>query len=259
MKILRRSVLKYLLFLIIALPLTGLLLRLIQKAHDQNKVQRLPEMKKLIVSKIQYENSLNIEIAEKMLEQEAELQLIETINWIDYPYKPDVKFRIAYCQNQILLKYYVTEESIRAKASEVNDDVYKDSCVEFFISTKSNSSYYNFEFSCIGIPNASYGIDRHNRELIDSEILKLIQVRSSLGNQPFEEKTGGHSWELMLVIPADCLVEDKDINLEGLIAKANFYKCGDETVIPHFVSWNPISTEQPDFHKPACFGEISFD
>ncbi len=216
-------------------------------------------MNNLQIKEIKSDSVPDLELAEKLLESQAEFQILETINWIEYPYKPEVKFKIAYFQDKIFLKYHVTEESIKAKASNINDDVYKDSCVEFFISTKSDGSYYNFEFSCIGIPKASYGYGRHERKDIDPDILKLIQVRSSLGDQAFEEKTGGHSWELMLLIPVECLVNDEDLQLDGLLARANFYKCGDETVKPHFVSWNPIGTENPDFHQPEYFGELSFE
>lgn len=216
-------------------------------------------MKKLIVKEIQHVGALGIDLAEQLLENNSEFQFIETINWPEYPYKPEVKFKIAYCQDQILLKYYITEENIRAKETRVNGDVYKDSCVEFFISTNENETYYNFEFSCIGIPHVGYGPGRANRALTDPGILKLIKVRSSLGNQSFEEKTGGHQWEMMIVIPAACLTYDKDILLKGLKASANFYKCGDETSTPHFVTWNPVGTETPDYHQPAFFGELSFE
>ena len=38
--------------------------------------------------------------------------------------------------------------------------------------------------------------------------------------------------------------------------RANFYKCGDKTAHPHFLSWSPVSTEKPDFHRPEFFGEL---
>jgi hypothetical protein len=216
-------------------------------------------MKKLIIKEILHEGVIDIDLAEQLLESNADFQLIETINWSEYPYKPDVKFKMAYCEDQIFLKYYVTEENIRAKETNVNGAVYKDSCVEFFFSTNEKNTYYNFEFNCVGIPHVGYGPGRANRVLTDPEILKLIQVRSSLGNQPFEEKTGGHQWEMMIVIPQECLIYDKDIVLKGLKAYANFYKCGDETSKPHYVSWNPISTDSPDYHQSAYFGELSFE
>ncbi len=216
-------------------------------------------MKKLIVKEIQHTGELDLDMAEQYLENSVEFQFIETINWPEFPYKPAVKFRMARCQDQILLKYYVNEESIRAKESRVNGDVYKDSCVEFFISTNGNETYYNFEFNCIGIPHVGYGPCRVNRALTDPEVLKLIKVRSSLGNQPFDEKGGGHQWEIMIIIPKECLTYDKAINFKGLRAHANFYKCGDETSKPHFVTWNPIGTETPDYHQSSFFGELSFE
>ena len=36
----------------------------------------------------------------------------------------------------------------------------------------------------------------------------------------------------------------------------NFYKCGDATLLPHYLSWSQIDTEQPDFHRPEFFGEL---
>jgi hypothetical protein len=41
--------------------------------------------------------------------------------------------------------------------------------------------------------------------------------------------------------------------------KANFYKCGDELQTPHFLSWNPIEIDQPDFHRPDFFGTLEFE
>ncbi|MEN8227917.1 MAG: carbohydrate-binding family 9-like protein [Bacteroidota bacterium] len=216
-------------------------------------------MKKLLVKEIEHKGVLDLELAEKLLENSTGFQVIETLNWPEYPYKPEVKFKIAYCQDQILLKYFVDEENILAKETRINGDIYKDSCVEFFVSIPGNESYYNFEFNCIGVPHVGYGPGRSNRKFVDPEILKQIKVRSSLGNQPFEEKTGGHQWEMMLLIPTECLAYDKDIILKGLNVNANFYKCGDETSKPHFVTWNPIGTEGPDYHVPQFFGELLFE
>ncbi len=217
------------------------------------------QSKTMVIKEIKYNKPLNISKAEKLLESNAEFEFIETINWTNYSYKPEVKFKIAHCQDQILLKYYVKEESVLAKVSAINGSVHKDSCVEFFISPQPGGPYYNFEFNCIGIPHVAYGASRRDRKLIDPEVLKLIQTKSSLGDQPFEEKTGGQQWELMLVIPSECFVNDADLVLKGLNSQANFYKCADDTVKPHFVTWNPVGTENPDYHQPQYFGEVIFE
>ena len=213
--------------------------------------------KKLIVKEIIHSGAIDLDMAENLLEKNAEFQLIGVLNWSSFTYKPEVKFKIAWCQNQILLKYYVSEANILAKVVKINGDVCTDSCVEFFISTHKDGSFYNFEFNCIGIPHVEYG-QVGKRALLDSEIINQIKTKSSLGNQPFGEKKGGYQWEMMIVIPKSCFVFDKDLVFKGLSAKANFYKCGDKTSTPHYLTWNPVLTEHPDYHQPAFFGDISF-
>ncbi|MCF0164164.1 MAG: hypothetical protein HUJ92_02685, partial [Bacteroidales bacterium] len=48
-------------------------------------------------------------------------------------------------------------------------------------------------------------------------------------------------------------------SLKGAQMTANFYKCGDDTAVPHFLSWNPIPIEKPSFHRPDHFGKIIFE
>ncbi|WP_350005689.1 carbohydrate-binding family 9-like protein, partial [Phocaeicola dorei] len=47
--------------------------------------------------------------------------------------------------------------------------------------------------------------------------------------------------------------------LDGMVVRANFYKCGDELQKPHFLSWSPIKIEKPDFHRPDFFGLLEFE
>ena len=44
----------------------------------------------------------------------------------------------------------------------------------------------------------------------------------------------------------------------GAEMRANFYKCGDKTVTPHYLAWNPIHTPAPAFHRPQDFGRLIF-
>ena len=227
--------------------------------NKKNDKVEIRSDKKLLVRNINYEDYIDIEKAEQLLDAYAEYELIDTVNWKDFPYNPTVKFKIAYSQNQLLLKFCINEETIRAKETQINGDVYKDSCVEFFISPDRNSYYYNFEFNCIGVIYAAHGQPGKDRTLLNPEIIKLIKVKSSLGNKSFEERKGGHQWDIVIVIPKECFVFDSSLVFGGLNSAANFYKCGDETHIPHFISWNPIKTISPDFHQPIFFGELQFE
>lgn len=216
-------------------------------------------MKNLFIKKIKVKNEVSLEEAAHLLETQTVTTSIDTLNWEKaFPYKPDLKFRIGHIGSEIWLKYYVKEKNILAQESRINGDVYKDSTVEFFISVD-GENYYNFEFNCIGIPHVAHGPGRGNRTFVEPGIVKQIEIKSTLGDQPFAEKSGAFEWEMMIRIPVKCFAFDKIKSIEGLKATANFYKCGDETSDPHFVSWNPIKTENPDYHCPQFFGEVEFE
>jgi hypothetical protein len=215
-------------------------------------------MKNLQVIKIEANEKITLKNVSLLLDNLAEINKLECINWKDYPHKPRVEFRIGHDDNLILLKFTVTENSIRAMETEINGRVFQDSCVEFFISLD-GQHYYNFEFNCIGTPHAAWGNNRHDRQHLPLETVKEIQIRSSLGPKPFDVQTGVFSWELVAVIPASCFIFDPGLNFAGLSGNANFYKCGDELPEPHFITWNPVATLRPDFHRPEFFGKIDFE
>lgn len=215
-------------------------------------------MKELIVPKITIDKAVGIKEAEQLLEKNAELNSIDQINWKNFPYQPKVNFRIAHTNSEILLKYYVHEKHILAKETRTNGEVYKDSCVEFFVSLD-GKNYYNFELNCIGTIHLAYGPGRKDRKFVNPGIVNRIETQPSLGRLPFEEKTGEFDWELMIKIPLVCFAFNFIDTLEKVKAKGNFYKCGDDTSEPHYVTWNPVKTEQPDYHRPEYFGKIKFE
>ena len=215
-------------------------------------------MSELYIKKINGSSRVSFSEAEHMLENQAITHTIGTINWKEFDYLPRVLFRIGHTGDEIWLKYYVNENDIRAKESRINGEVYKDSCVEFFI-THDHESYYNFEFSCIGTVHLAWGPGRQQRKFVDPALIEQIKIKSSLGNQPFDNKSGVFEWEMMIRIPIACFAFSKIDSFNKMKAAANFYKCGDETAIPHFVTWNPVKTPAPDYHRPEFFGKVQFE
>ncbi|PKA98610.1 cellulose/xylan binding protein with CBM9 domain [Flavobacteriaceae bacterium MAR_2009_75] len=214
----------------------------------------------LKVKEIKYTDKIDLNVVSRLLEEHAENNRIATLNWDSFSYLPLVEFRIARHENNLWLKFNVSEENILAQFTEPNSSTHKDSCVEFFVDPLQNGNYYNFEFNCIGTTHLAYGPDRHDRKFVDPKIIQeKIQVKSSLGDQPFKEKGGGHNWEMTIIIPADIFVFSDKIDFSDLTAKANFYKCGDDTSKQHYVSWNSVDTDRPDFHRSEFFGTLVFD
>ncbi|MBO4465120.1 MAG: hypothetical protein J5748_00380 [Bacteroidales bacterium] len=195
------------------------------------------------------------DIPELFQEEGISYEKIDVLNWPgQFPYKPLVEFAMAHTGDKILLHYRVVEKTSRAAAGEDGGNVWEDSCVEFFSSTD-GKVYYNLECNCIGKILLAKGEGRNDRVKAPSEITNLIDRWSSLGDKPFAEKQAG-PWEVCLIIPAEAL------NLESFDAlqiKANFYKCGDLLETPHFLSYAPIDTPNPDFHRPEFFIPVAFE
>jgi hypothetical protein len=197
------------------------------------------------------------EISEKLDSQEGKLR-IDTINWKEYGYKPEVVLAIACSDREILLKYYVTENYFKAEKTETNQMVCEDSCVEFFVSPEYDGIYYNFEFNGIGTCLLGSGTGRENSKRANPEIVSKIRRFASAGNKPVRERVGEFKWTITIAIPFEVFFHHKIKDLKGKTFRANFYKCGDMLTVPHYVTWNPIGTENPDYHQPEYFGSLKF-
>jgi hypothetical protein len=197
------------------------------------------------------------EISSKLDEQNEKIQ-INTLNWEEFNYKPDVALAIAYSDHEIFVKYYVTEDYFKAEKTDTNQMVCEDSCVEFFVSPEDDGIYYNIEFNGIGTCLLGTGTGRENSTRVDPEVISKIRRLTSSGSKPIKEKEGKYTWTLTAAIPFDVFFHHKVKELKGKTFRANFYKCGDMLKVPHFVTWNPIGTQNPDYHQPAYFGLLKF-
>ena len=103
-------------------------------------------MKELFIKQLKTNQPVSPGEAGNLLEKQTVSNPINIVNWKTFDYQPKVSFRIGHVQNEIWLKYDVREKHILARETKTNGDVYKDSCVEIFISLD-GKNYYNFEFS----------------------------------------------------------------------------------------------------------------
>ena len=216
-------------------------------------------MKSLVIKKIEAKAVEAAAVPALMDAADIEFNPIACVNWKEYPYQPDVKFRAAHTGDAILLHYQVTEASVRAVATADDGRVWEDACVEFFLSPESNDFYYNFECNCAAKLLLHGGPAGGERPGAAEDVLKSVKRWASLGTEPFEERVGECSWEVALVIPASAIFCHEIADLNGKAMRANFYKCGDLLQTPHFLSWSPIDLPQPKFHCPEFFGEIVFE
>jgi hypothetical protein len=200
--------------------------------------------------------AVGVDEADRLLVEETQYP-ISVLNWPDYGYAPEVSIALGYDEQSLHLRFHVQEQAVLAVNIEPNSPVCQDSCVELFISVD-GIHYYNFEFNCIGTALVQYGSSREGRQPLEPGQIARIQRLASLGSSPFPERREMTTWSLSASIPLDILGLEGQA-LAGRTCRANAYKCGDHLTERHYVTWNPVESPHPDFHRPECFGGLVFE
>lgn len=177
--------------------------------------------------------------------------------WSEFPEKPTVLFSIAHDGRHLFIKYDVTETEVLARYKHINDPVYKDSCVEFFINFGNEEPYYNLEFNRLGTCLGSYGEDRENRTSLPVERLKKIKHERTLRQVEINHEPA-INWTLAVSVPIEVFCFHSFDSIQYQNCRMNFYKCGDDLAHPHYLVWNSIEWPEPNFHLPQFFGKVEF-
>lgn len=212
-------------------------------------------VKRIKVPFIEGLETMNLQELDLTMEKGAAKFAVCENNWPkDAPYTPDCNGSIARSKTHLAVMYHVRGLDLRATAMEDNGNSWEDSCCEFFVTDPYDGTYYNFELTCIGSLLSSKRKSRIDSKLQDPALLSRVIRYSSLEHKPMEISDKVFGWTVVMLIPFELIGIDKD-NIPVSV-RGNFYKCGDLTAHPHFLSWNPIQTPKPDFHRPEFFGEL---
>ena len=139
------------------------------------------------------------------------------------------------------------------------DFPYAPQVAEFFFRPEGSDSYYNFECNCIGTLLVGHRRDRTQAEHAPAEVLRTVRRRATYPHAPLPETEGDNRWTLTLAIPAAALFRDRLARWDGVRGAMNLYKCGDDLSCPHYLSWRPVGTPAPDFHRPEFFEPVFFE
>ena len=211
------------------------------------------------IRKIALENPSDAASVERAFAQ-VEPQPVACCNWPEkFPYSPKVQFRMFHTGRMLMLRFDVEEQYTAALAADDNGPVWQDSCVEFFIAPD-DGGYYNFEINCIGTLLLAHRRER-KVDVVHAgpEISSLVERTPTLERRPFAERQGDNRWSMTAAIPVEALFRHRFGSWDGVEARMNLYKCGDNLSHPHFLSWAPISTPAPDFHRPEFFKPVKFE
>ena len=187
---------------------------------------------------------------------------VEIPNWETIPEAPlrpapwrtpnSVEARAQLCHNgQVLfLRMEAKETDILARLTGPLDQVCNDSCLEFFFAPmQADARYLNFEVNPLGNVYLGFGAERPTR------VRQIVKKPAPFRTETFRTEDG---WGFVMEIPLSFVrLYFPEAAFAGTAA-CNFYKCGDETVSPHYLAWNPLSSDKPDFHRRWDFGMIAF-
>lgn len=177
---------------------------------------------------------------------------IDIQQWLD-PVDIEAHAQLCYSDESLYVHMWAREANIRAEyeKSDLLAKTYEDSCLEFFISpVPDDNRYMNFEFNPNGAVGAEIGTTKTDR-------IKLLP-----SEDPYQAKTAytQDGWEITYQIPYSYIrMFYPSFEIEpGMELRANFYKCGNLTVNKHYLSWNPIESDTPNFHMLESFGVLVF-
>ena len=181
---------------------------------------------------------------------------VEALNWPDkFPYRPLTVITAAHSNRYIYLDFLVRCNYLRAVNYTDNSNVSEDSCVEFYVQPRRDKDeYWAFEVNCVGTLNALRCSSAGVCNQLPEEELKEIRRYASVGTRPFQEVEGSFIWSVALAIPLS--IFGMEYNCDKIEMRGNFNKCASATSQPHYLSWHPINTPDPDFHRPEFFGDI---
>ena len=176
---------------------------------------------------------------------------VDNHQWVD-PVPICVQARICYDDQALYVKMQAVEPDIRAEEHGITGMPCLDSCMEFFFSPVSGDRrYLNIEFN----PNGCmfFGLacqpNRTIRTLPDPGLLQPQILRTDDG------------WTLEYQIPYSLIRHffPSFSPAPAYAIRANCYKCGYMTAQKHFLTWNYIDLDTPNFHSPDYFGTMIFE
>lgn len=176
---------------------------------------------------------------------------------------PRTEMKMRYDKDNVYVIFKVQDKYVKAIATETNGKVWEDSCVEFFFTPgeDTNAGYFNLETNCIG----TFLLQYHNQIANDDGFVSSshnsgIVIKSSLNPPMDNEIQDPTTWYLEYKLPVDFLRNYLPYEKPepGVKWRANFYKCGDKTSHPHWITWAPVDFPKPKFHLPEFFGWLEF-
>ncbi|MDO5434845.1 MAG: carbohydrate-binding family 9-like protein [Clostridia bacterium] len=165
--------------------------------------------------------------------------------------------RMGWNETGLYIWEYAMETELRMEEVGTCSRAWEDSCLEVFMAPNPDRPDYYFNYECTPAPYVylSKGTGRNDR--VEFRVLPE-------GMEPVSSILPGQGWSIRYRVTPDFM--QKEFGAEplkkGMVLHANFQKCGNKTVIPHWALWNPsepLEDGRLDFHQPKYFGRLILD
>jgi len=171
---------------------------------------------------------------------------------------PRTTGRMGYIADEGLVIKMKCEESNPLRTKTANMEmVCLDSAMEAFFSFTEqgqvptmDSLYFNFEINANGALYAKSGYGRANRAEFLPEEITLVAPQAWISDD---------AWYMEITVPNQLLQRflGKEQLSAGDIFYCNFYKVGQTAEIEHYMSYNYIDSDTPNFHMPPYFAKAT--
>ena len=177
---------------------------------------------------------------------------------------PATQAKVLYDDKNIYIFFMVQDQYVRSVANAHQEQVWQDSCVEFFFTPSENISqgYFNVEANCGGFILLHHQkIDGKDMQLIDVDDINKMTIEHSMPQIVNPEISEPTTWTLKYAISFAMIEKYASLKKpdHGVKWMANFYKCADSTSHPHWLTWSVVENPKPEFHLPQYFSTLLFD
>jgi len=180
------------------------------------------------------------------------------------PGAPSVSVKVVHDDSALYVIFRCMDSHVRSVVTEYQGSVCADSCVEFFFAPGPGiaDGYFNLEINAGGTALFCHQKARGvNVRPVPACDFAAIRISHSLPDVVDPELNVQTEWFVEFRLPM-AVVEKHAPSFArpapGTVWRANFYKCGDRTSLPHWLTWAPVDLPYADFHRPEFFGELVF-
>ncbi len=166
--------------------------------------------------------------------------------------------RLLWDEWNLYLGYRSEDRHIESKCTEHNAMVWRDTCVEFFVSpeTERPENYYTWEINCCGVTLNKLMADFQRND--PAAWRPTDAIATSVPGPVKQADAADREWTCEVAIPfsnfalSPVVIPPKD----GDTWRANFQQCAGPG--SHLATWSPLPADCGSFHTPGSFGELVF-